>query len=338
MRGWTAEDPAPLHVIERAMDYLRSQPFFYTLTPPALGAQPVDEFLFETREGFCEHYASAFTVMMRAAGIPARVVTGYQGGELNTLASYYIIRQSDAHAWTEVWLADEGWVRVDPVSAVAPERVALGSWRSALEGDRVPGSALGRIAWVRRALLAWDAAATYWNDWIVGYGPDVQRALLDALGLDGARRSDRWPKLLALSVGATLAASLALSLYLAWRQRRRTPLDSASRAFAGVRAAARKTRGRTARDRRSASRICGARATRLAASSRRDRRDHRGLSARALRAGLGSGGARGAQDAGRAVPARSRVSAATVHRPRAFRLRSRARASRKIESSATAPR
>ncbi len=231
VRGWLAEDPAPLHVIERAMDYLRSQPFFYTLTPPALGAQPVDEFLFETREGFCEHYASAFTVMMRAAGIPARVVTGYQGGELNSLADYYIIRQSDAHAWTEVWLANEGWVRVDPVSAVAPERVALGSWRSALEGDRVPGSALGRIAWVRRALLAWDAAATYWNDWIVGYGPDVQRALLDALGLDGARRSDRWPKLLALSVGATLAASLALSLYLAWRQQRRTPLDPASRAF-----------------------------------------------------------------------------------------------------------
>jgi transglutaminase-like putative cysteine protease len=232
VRGWTTEDPAPRHVIERAMDYLRSQPFFYTLTPPPLGAQPVDEFLFETREGFCEHYASAFTVMMRAAGIPARVVTGYQGGELNTLASYYIIRQSDAHAWTEVWLADEGWARVDPVSAVAPERVALGSWRRSLEGDRLPGGAFGRIAWVRRALLAWDAAATYWNDWIVGYGPDLQRALLDTLGLDDARRTDRWAKLLALSVSATLAASLALSLYLAWRQRRRTPLDSASRAFA----------------------------------------------------------------------------------------------------------
>jgi len=232
VRGWTTEDPAPRHVIERAMDYLRSQPFFYTLTPPPLGAQPVDEFLFETREGFCEHYASAFTVMMRAAGIPARVVTGYQGGELNTLASYYIIRQSDAHAWTEVWLADEGWSRVDPVSAVAPERVALGSWRRSLEGDRLPGGALGRIAWVRRALLAWDAAATYWNDWIVGYGPDLQRALLDTLGLDDARRTDRWAKLLALSVSATLAASLALSLYLAWRQRRRTPLDSASRTFA----------------------------------------------------------------------------------------------------------
>ncbi len=233
VRGWVAEDSAPLQVIESAMGYLRSEPFFYTLTPPALGSsQPVDEFLFQTREGFCEHYASAFTVMMRAAGIPARVVSGYQGGELNSLGSYYVIRQSDAHAWTEVWLADEGWVRVDPVSAVAPERVALGSWRTALGGDRVPGTAFGRIPWVRRTLLAWDAATTYWNDWIVGYGPDAQRALLDALGLDTARRSERWTKLLALSVSATLAGSLALSLFLFWRQRRRAPLDAAARSFA----------------------------------------------------------------------------------------------------------
>ncbi len=177
---------SPRQVIERGMDYLRSQPFFYTLTPPALGDQPVDEFLFDTREGFCEHYASAFTVMMRAAGLPARIVTGYQGGELNGVGGYYIIRQSDAHAWTEVWLEGRGWVRVDPVSAVAPERVALGSWRSALAGERVPGSALRRLEWVRRALLVWDAASTYWNEWVIGYGPRLQRALLEALGFDGA--------------------------------------------------------------------------------------------------------------------------------------------------------
>jgi transglutaminase-like putative cysteine protease len=233
VRGWVEEDPAPTHVIGRAMEYLRSQPFFYTLTPPPLSAaQPVDEFLFATREGFCEHYASAFTVMMRAAGIPARIVSGYQGGELNTLGAYYVIRQSDAHAWTEVWLPEQGWVRVDPVSAVAPERVALGSWRTSLEGERAPGSAISRIEWVRRALLAWDAASTYWNDWVIGYGPDLQRALLESLGLEGGRRSERWTKLLLLSAGATLAASLALSLYLAWRQRRRTPVDAAARAFA----------------------------------------------------------------------------------------------------------
>jgi transglutaminase-like putative cysteine protease len=232
VQSWLDENPAPEGLIERAMAFLRDEPFVYTLTPPALGIQPVDEFLFNTREGFCEHYASAFTVMMRAAGLPARVVTGYQGGELNGLGDYYIVRESDAHAWTEVWLRDRGWVRVDPVSAVAPERVALGSWRSALAGDRVPGGALGNIEWVRRALLAWDAATTYWNDWVIGYGPELQRALLDALGLESSRRSDRWTRLLLLSIGVTLAASLALSIFLTIRQRRRTPIDAAARAFA----------------------------------------------------------------------------------------------------------
>jgi transglutaminase-like putative cysteine protease len=232
VQSWLAEHLDPEQIIERGMGYLRSQPFFYTLTPPALGDQPIDEFLFDSREGFCEHYASAFTVMMRAAGLPARVVTGYQGGELNGIGGYYIVRQSDAHAWTEVWLDGRGWVRVDPVSAVAPERVALGSWRSALAGERVPGSALRRLAWVRRALLAWDAASTYWNEWVIGYGPRLQRALLEALGLDGAARSDRWSKLLLLCVGATLAGSMLVTLQLAWRRRRRTPVDEAARAFA----------------------------------------------------------------------------------------------------------
>ena len=232
VQGWLADKPEPAEIIERAMSYLRSQPFFYTLTPPALGDQPVDEFLFDTREGFCEHYASAFTVMMRAAGLPARIVTGYQGGELNGVGGYYIIRQSDAHAWTEVWLEGRGWVRVDPVSAVAPERVALGSWRSALTGERVPGSALRRLEWVRRTLLVWDAASTYWNEWVIGYGPRLQRALLEALGLDGAAHSQRWSKLLLLCVGATLLGSVLVTLQLAWRRRRRRPVDEAAREFA----------------------------------------------------------------------------------------------------------
>ncbi len=232
VQGWLADHPAPEEIIERGMNYLRSQPFFYTLTPAALGDQPVDEFLFDTREGFCEHYASAFTVMMRAAGLPARVVTGYQGGELNGLGGYYIIRQSDAHAWTEVWLDGRGWVRVDPVSAVAPERVALGSWRSALAGQRAPGSALGRLQWVRRAFLAWDAASTYWNEWVIGYGPRLQRKLLEWLGIDGRTSMDRWSNLLLLCVGATLAGSALVTLQLAWRRRRRGPVDEAAREFA----------------------------------------------------------------------------------------------------------
>ena len=227
---WLTDSPSAEQIIERSLNFLRAQQFFYTLTPPPLGSQPVDEFLFATREGFCEHYASAFAVMMRAAGLPARVVTGYQGGELNALGKYYIIRQSDAHAWTEVWLGDNGWVRVDPIGAVAPERIALGSSRGSLAGSTVPGRALARIAWVRQALLAWDAAHTYWNDWVLGYGFSTQRSLLESFGITNLRRAERWAMLLALTVSATVVALLALSLYLAWRYRRRRR-DPAARYF-----------------------------------------------------------------------------------------------------------
>ncbi len=229
---WLTDGPSPEQIIERAMQYLRSQPFEYTLTPPPLGAQPVDQFLFETREGFCEHYASAFAVMLRAAGLPARVVTGYQGGELNSLGEYYIIRQSDAHAWTEVWLRDRGWVRVDPIVAVAPERVAIGSWRGSLSGNAEPGTAFGRLPWVRYAALLWDAGKTYWNAFVIGYGPDLQRALLDYLGFDDLRRSKRWSLLMALAVAATVTILFGLSAYLAWTQRPRGPTDPAARSFA----------------------------------------------------------------------------------------------------------
>jgi protein-glutamine gamma-glutamyltransferase len=225
---WVDDRPSGAEIIERAMAYLRSQPFQYTLTPPALGAQPVDEFLFETREGFCEHYASALTVLLRAAGLPARIVMGYQGGELNGIGGYYIVRQSDAHAWTEVWLADAGWVRVDAVAAVAPERVALGF-------DGVAGEAAAaalRTGWGRQAVFFWDAVETRWQAWIIGYGPELQRALLESLGFDNLRRAQRSAVLLGLAVTTTVALLLGLSLYLSWRRRRRTAIDAAALCFA----------------------------------------------------------------------------------------------------------
>ncbi len=228
---WLGDAPSAATIVERAMAYLRSQPFEYTLTPPALGAQPVDEFLFETREGFCEHYASALTVLLRAAGLPARVVMGYQGGELNAIGGYYIVRQSDAHAWTEVWLDDQGWVRVDGVAAVAPERVALG-----FDGFRNGGAdavaAAFRAGWVRQVGLLWDAVETRWQTWIMGYGPELQRALLESLGFDNLRRAQRSAVLLGLAVAATVALLLCLNLYLSWRQRRRAAIDGAARCFA----------------------------------------------------------------------------------------------------------
>jgi transglutaminase-like putative cysteine protease len=229
--SWLADRPSGAAIVERAMDYLRSQPFEYTLTPPPLGAQPVDEFLFETREGFCEHYASALTVLLRAAGLPARVVLGYQGGELNGLGGYYIIRQSDAHAWTEVWLDNEGWRRVDAVAAVAPERVALGFGGSRAGAESSAAAAL-RNGFGRQALLVWDAVNTRWQAWVVGYGPELQRALLESLGFDNLRRSERATLLLVLALAATVVLLAASSLYSAWRQQRRGAVDEAALRFA----------------------------------------------------------------------------------------------------------
>ena len=230
--SWLADDPSPRRLVERAMDYLRSQPFYYTLTPRTLHDQPVDEFLFDTREGFCEHYASAFAVMMRAAGLPARVVTGYQGAELNRLSNYYIVRQSDAHAWTEVWLEDDGWVRVDPVTAVSAGRVSQSAWRTSF-GDAAPtgGRASVRIPWLGDARLVLDAGYFYWNSWVMGYGPEVQSALLDQLGLGGTP-GGRSSTLLLLVVAVTITASIVLSLYLAWLYRRKFGVDAAARQFA----------------------------------------------------------------------------------------------------------
>jgi protein-glutamine gamma-glutamyltransferase len=228
--SWLTDGPTAVQVVERAMGYLRSQPFEYTLTPPALGAQPVDEFLFETREGFCEHYASALTVLLRAAGLPARVVTGYQGGELNAIGGYYIVRQSDAHAWTEVWLEDDGWLRVDGVAAVAPERVALGfDFAGAGRSTTITGAL--RMGWARPLALLWDAVETGWQAWIIGYGPDLQRSLLDSLGFEGLRRVQRSALLLGLAAVTTVILLLALSVYMAWRQRRRSVSDPAASCF-----------------------------------------------------------------------------------------------------------
>ena len=214
----------PREFIERVLERFRREPFEYTLEPPPLGAEPVDEFLFGTRQGFCEHYASAFAVLMRAAGIPTRVVTGYQGGELNAYGGYLLVRQSSAHAWDEVWLAGSGWVRVDPTAAVAPERIRRGSAASAL-GDSATRALFTDYPWLARAREVWDAAHTRAYDALVHFDPVRQQRLLDLLGL--GERS--WQGLaIALTVGFALAA-LALAAWLAWelRPRRRDTLAAA---------------------------------------------------------------------------------------------------------------
>jgi protein-glutamine gamma-glutamyltransferase len=199
-------------------DYLRSillmfreQNFFYTLQPPALGQQPVDDFLFGTKAGFCEHYASAFALLARAAGVPARVVAGYQGGERNPVADYWIVRQSDAHAWAEVWLAGR-WVRYDPTAAVAPERIEIGL-DAALPGqarDTLP--LLGSGEWLERLALRWDAVNATWDRWVLAFGPDQQAAMLESLGIRSPSLRD-----VALICAATVSVMLLLFTWLSLR-------------------------------------------------------------------------------------------------------------------------
>jgi transglutaminase-like putative cysteine protease len=175
-------------VVARTLAMFRQQPFVYSLTPPRLTSNdPSDEFLFQTRTGFCEHFASSFTLLMRAAGIPARVVTGYQGGELNPVDGYYVVRQRDAHAWSEVWLPGRGWVRVDPTAAVAPERIERSIDTSTIGAGavrfNVPQSELLARAW-RQLQLNLDAINNRWNQWVLSYGPQRQAEFLNNLGLD----------------------------------------------------------------------------------------------------------------------------------------------------------
>jgi transglutaminase-like putative cysteine protease len=224
---WRDESSSEREIITKALSIFRAEQFYYTLTPPPLGANTADEFLFQTREGFCEHYSSAFTILMRAAGIPARIVTGYQGGELNPLGEYYIIYQSNAHAWTEVWLDGEGWVRVDPTAAVAPDRITSGLSGRSLAGEQARRGAFQNLPWIRQTLLAWDAAQTYWNAWVIGYGPDLQRALLEALGIS----RPHWSKLVALAAGAVLLVSGLLTIYLSWSFGRIRKRDRAAALF-----------------------------------------------------------------------------------------------------------
>jgi transglutaminase-like putative cysteine protease len=181
---WRAQNSDPEAVARTALTYFNQQGFEYTLEPPLLGLNGVDEFLFETRKGFCEHYAGSFVVLMRAAGIPARVVTGYQGGEYNDLGGYYIIRQADAHAWAEVWLRDRGWVRVDPTAAISPERIQSGLSAALLDNAALPFMARNPPEWLRGLRLNWDALANQWNQWVLGYNTERQFAFLTRLGME----------------------------------------------------------------------------------------------------------------------------------------------------------
>lgn len=168
--------------IDAVIEMLRTGGFVYTLTPPLLDYDSVDDFLFNTRSGFCGHYASAFVTLMRAANIPARVVTGYLGGEWNPIGDFYIVRQSDAHSWAEVWLEDRGWTRIDPTAVVAPERLTRGLL-DLLPEARSPEARLVRFSSTFAGLVQhWDAVNAWWDDHVLRFDYRSQLNLLSQLG------------------------------------------------------------------------------------------------------------------------------------------------------------
>ncbi len=180
---WWFESGSVDGYIERVLQHFHDN-FTYTLRPPALGDNSVDQFLWQTQRGFCEHFAGSFVFMMRAAGIPARVVVGYQGGEVNPLENYLMVYQSSAHAWAEVWLKGQGWVRVDPTAAVAPERIerslddALDQTERDLLGSRFELFSYRHIAWLNQVRLQLDAYNYQWQNWVLNFDKNSQHSLL----------------------------------------------------------------------------------------------------------------------------------------------------------------
>lgn len=224
-QDWQARFADPAERARAALRLFREEPFYYTLQPPPLGSDGIDDFLFRSRRGFCEHYAGAFVFLMRAAGVPARVVTGYQGGESNPLGDYLIVRQADAHAWAEIWLAGQGWVRVDPTAAVAPERIEDGA-ATALAGELpAPVRLLRESVALQRLRLGWDAVNYRWNDWVLGYGPDKQRTTLTQWGFDSVApgRLMGWATLI----------TVGLSALIGWWMGRRRPARTSADPVAG---------------------------------------------------------------------------------------------------------
>ncbi|HKW79506.1 MAG TPA: DUF3488 and transglutaminase-like domain-containing protein, partial [Casimicrobiaceae bacterium] len=213
LRQRSASDRA---FVAAVLDWFRSEPFVYTLSPDILDKDPVDGFLFDTRRGFCEHFAGAFTLLLRAAGIPARVVTGYQGGEMNPSGEYMIVRQSDAHAWTEA-LLDGQWQRVDPTAAVAPSRIERGLGAALPAGERVPYLARIEMTWLKSLQLHWDSVNYHWQRGFVGFNLERQRNFLRDIGLENAPPW-RIAMILALSAFAWMIGVLGLSLARRSRQ------------------------------------------------------------------------------------------------------------------------
>lgn len=227
---WTRTHKTPEAVVVAALDFFRDNGFTYTLRPGRLGRDAVDDFLFDSRKGFCEHFASAFAVLMRAAGLPTRIVGGYQGGRWNPVGEFLTVRQSDAHVWCEVWLKGQGWIRVDPTFAVAPDRIDAGI-EGALDGlpwflGRNRDGLLGR--WGERLHQTWEAVNTRWNMWFMGFSAEDQIVLLKQVGLSVGRQG-RW--LLVVTLPLLFIAVVVLLNRWPMQKRRDAPEDEALKIY-----------------------------------------------------------------------------------------------------------
>lgn len=231
--AWRQQATSDTAYIDRLLGWFSREKFSYSLEPPLLGEDRIDDFLFNTRTGFCEHYASAFVFMMRAAGIPARVVTGYQGGERGAAGDYLIVRQLDAHAWAEVWLEGRGWVQFDPTSAVAPERVQRGMAQMAERRD-VWGNS--QAAALKYNSYRWLAGVRQWADYVnyawyknvLQYNSEAQDGLMERWLGDRST----YTRILVMA-GAVVAILAVISGLLLWGRTRR-PLHPADRIYLGV--------------------------------------------------------------------------------------------------------
>lgn len=224
--SWTAQNPDSRAVISAALQFFRTQGFSYSLTPGEYA--DLDEFLFRRRVGFCEHYATSFATLMRLAGIPARVVVGYLGGEYNDLGHFFLVRQADTHAWCEVWLPENGWTRVDPTSAVAPGRASfdLSSFLETRNASDQMGAR--RNAWIAKLLRSgvftnirfiWQTLSYEWDTRLIAFDADVQDVMLNSMGI-----ASRGPIFLVVEI--LLVAIALLAIYFAWMQlRTRSRLD-----------------------------------------------------------------------------------------------------------------
>jgi transglutaminase-like putative cysteine protease len=218
LRSRSASDRA---FVASVLDWFHNEPFVYTLAPPALAGDIVDDFLFDTRRGFCEHYAGAFVVLLRAVGIPSRVVTGYQGGEINPTGNYMIVRDSDAHAWAEV-LLDGVWQRFDPTAAVAPSRIEKGLGAALSQEEPIPYLARLDMTWIKNLRLHWDAVNYQWQRSVVGFNVHRQQDVLRDLGLD---RATPW-QVVALVAALVLAWGLVIVALAQVHRARRDPAQA----------------------------------------------------------------------------------------------------------------